>query len=89
MEIINGYVCHDCADVALAKRNIDPAHPKDGPVDAAGAQDKRANDYGPAVTFGGALAEASRTSPSVVTPVAELDAAARHEPERRGVDIRV
>lgn len=31
MEIVNGYVCRDCSDVALAKRNIDPAHPKDGP----------------------------------------------------------
>jgi hypothetical protein len=31
MELVNGYVCRDCSDVALAKRNIDPAHPKDGP----------------------------------------------------------
>jgi hypothetical protein len=24
MEIVNGYVCRDCADVAKAKRGIDP-----------------------------------------------------------------
>ena len=41
MEIVNGYVCRDCSDVALAKRNIDPAHPKDGPgqSDAQGKAD--------------------------------------------------
>jgi hypothetical protein len=32
MEIVNGYVCRDCADVALAKRNIDPAHPNEDPL---------------------------------------------------------
>lgn len=28
---INGFACRTCTDVALAKRHIDPAHPKDGP----------------------------------------------------------
>jgi len=27
MELVNGYPCRDCADVARAKRNIDPAKP--------------------------------------------------------------
>jgi hypothetical protein len=27
-ETVNGYLCRDCADVALAKRGVDPAHPK-------------------------------------------------------------
>lgn len=30
MTLVNGYVCRDCTDEELAKRGIDPAHPKDG-----------------------------------------------------------
>lgn len=26
MQIVNGYVCRDCADVAKAKRGVDPTH---------------------------------------------------------------
>jgi hypothetical protein len=35
-QIVKGYPCRDCTDVDLAKKRIDPAHPKDGPdgVDA-------------------------------------------------------
>jgi hypothetical protein len=29
MEVVNGYVCKTCCDVDLAKRNINPADPKD------------------------------------------------------------
>jgi hypothetical protein len=41
--MVNGYVCRDCTDEALAKRGIDPAHAKDGPermrrADAASGQ---------------------------------------------------
>ena len=28
MRMVNGYVCRNCADEDLAKKNIDPAHPK-------------------------------------------------------------
>lgn len=28
MRLVNGYVCRNCADEELAKRGIDPAHPK-------------------------------------------------------------
>ena len=51
---VNGYSCKNCADVDLAKKHIDPAHPKDGPygVNADDASAKRA----PAVIFGGRLA---------------------------------
>ena len=31
MTSVNGYLCRDCADVELAKRGIDPAHPKKEP----------------------------------------------------------
>lgn len=60
MELVNGYVCKNCTDVGYAKRFIDPAHPKDGPngrnaPDKTG--DKAGAGRGPAVTFGGALAQ--------------------------------
>jgi len=29
---VNGYSCKNCTDVDNAKRNIDPTHPKDGPL---------------------------------------------------------
>jgi len=59
MEIVNGYVCNDCTDVANAKRNIDPAHPKDGPFgqDAPEAEAARkTSNHGQSVVFGGSLA---------------------------------
>jgi hypothetical protein len=28
MQLVNGYMCRNCADVELAKKGIDPAHPK-------------------------------------------------------------
>jgi hypothetical protein len=60
MELVNGYVCKNCTDVGYAKRFIDPAHPKDGPS-GRDAPDKAAKtadaERGPAVTFGGALAQ--------------------------------
>lgn len=28
MQIINGYLCRDCTDVARAKKGVDPAHPE-------------------------------------------------------------
>ena len=31
METVIGYMCRDCTDVSYAKKNINPAHPKDGP----------------------------------------------------------
>lgn len=69
MEVVNGYVCNNCTDVANAKKGVDPAKPKDGP-DGAYASDRAKDserskdaakadgpvDRGPAVTFGGGLA---------------------------------
>lgn len=31
MQVVNGYFCQDCTDVARAKKGIDPAHPEQGP----------------------------------------------------------
>lgn len=67
MEVVNGYVCKTCTDVANAKKGVDPAHPKDGPngvykADRAEARDQASKaatapgaERGPAVTFGGGL----------------------------------
>jgi len=57
MELVNGYVCRTCADVSLAKRQIDPAHPKDGPNGRDARVDKSGDARPPAVLFGGALGQ--------------------------------
>ena len=74
MEVVNGYVCKTCTDVANAKRGVDPARPKDGP-DGAYAADKaeesKAAQRGPAVTFGGELSGANgveTVGPSAYVP---------------------
>ncbi|MGC4086563.1 MAG: hypothetical protein QM756_01455 [Polyangiaceae bacterium] len=28
LRLVNGYVCRNCADEELAKKGVDPAHPK-------------------------------------------------------------
>ncbi len=53
MEIVNGYMCRDCTDVSYAKKNIDPAHPQDGPQPSEATI--RTNTFADAVQFGGAL----------------------------------
>ncbi|WP_293904212.1 hypothetical protein [Phenylobacterium sp.] len=74
MEVVNGYVCKNCTDVDYAKKNIDPAKPKDGPngvyaTDKAKAAEKSRDaakpadgpvDRGPAVTLSGALANVTQ-----------------------------
>lgn len=40
MEIVNGYVCLNCADTAKAKRNIDPSGKGPGPEPATGSDSK-------------------------------------------------
>ena len=55
MEIVNGYVCYDATDVSYAKKNIDPAHPKDGPQPSE--QETKATRPSASVQWGGALAD--------------------------------
>ena len=43
MTLVNGYICRDCTDEELAKRGIDPAHPKDGPKGLQAAADKKSD----------------------------------------------
>ena len=57
MQIVNGYLCQTCCDVALAKQGKNPAHPN-----APAWQSDKTGQVGtnaPAVTFGGALAQAN------------------------------
>jgi hypothetical protein len=65
MEMINGYQCKTCTDVAYAKKNIDPAHPKDGPFGINRADNtappKPGDSFGQAVKFDGALSGSNDT----------------------------
>jgi hypothetical protein len=49
---VNGYQCNNCAQVAEAKKDINPADPKAGP----GGIDASSASQGPAFTLGGSLA---------------------------------
>ena len=53
---VNGYACNNCAQVAEAKKGVDPADPKAGPY---GVDAKITSPVGqsPAVIFGGVLAQ--------------------------------
>lgn len=77
-QIVNGYVCRSCCDVAAAKAGKDPAHPNapPGSTDKSGQTNKAGQAFPsgqtnaatptnagrPAVTFGGALAQANGSS---------------------------
>ena len=73
---VNGYQCRNCTDVDLAKKHIDPAHPKSGPFNVDARSDPtrvlqaatNPNVQSPAnqgaVTFGGQLAGLSATASS-------------------------
>lgn len=56
---VNGYACHNCSEVAEAKKGIDPAHPKSGPYGVNAADDPTRKD---AVSFGGLLAKLNDSS---------------------------
>jgi len=68
---VNGFQCSNCTDVDLAKKHIDPAHPKSGPfgVDAKADPSRLLQT---SVTFGGALAgsQAVSTNSRAVTAAA-------------------
>jgi hypothetical protein len=83
IQVVNGYVCMDCADVALAKKDINPAHPPNSPnaqpsSNSTGGASGSSNTQGaPAVTFGGSLSQLQGasavqqpggTSPTQLTP---------------------
>ena len=85
VQIVKGYICFDCADVALAQKGQNPAHPPgsvsnptgntpNGPDPLNGAK-----SAGGAVIFGGALANqngnAVTGSPSAYQPGKQLSSA--------------
>ena len=73
IDLVNGFVCHNCSDVALAKRDIDPAHPKDGPGGRDKVRQSAPVDRNRAVTFGGALAaNAGGSGPAQAAPTGSV-----------------
>ena len=68
METVNGYVCRNCADVAYAKRGVDPAHPKDGPNGIYKAKDPAPSERGPAFVLSGGLSSPSPTITPTIKP---------------------
>jgi hypothetical protein len=76
VQIVKGYICFDCADVALAQKGQNPAHPPgsisnptgatpNGPYATNGA---KAVDASPAVVFGGAASGRSPANSSQSSP---------------------
>ena len=58
---VNGYACNNCAQVAEAKQDINPADPQAGPggIDAKSASN---SSQAPAFTLGGLLANSATSS---------------------------
>jgi hypothetical protein len=55
---VNGYQCNNCAQVAEAKKDINPADPKAGP----GGIDASSASQSPAFTLGGSLSKSGATA---------------------------
>ena len=51
--LVNGFSCKNCTDVELARKHIDPAHPRSGPYGVNAKTDPSVKSA--AVTFGGSL----------------------------------
>jgi len=84
-QIVNGYVCFNCSDVALAQKDINPAHPPNSPdvssqSNGAGAAQGSSNTQStPAVTFGGSLSQ-SQGAAAVQPTNASGDTATTSQP---------
>jgi hypothetical protein len=65
---VNGYLCKNCTDVDLAKKHIDPAHPRSGPYGIDAKNDPTADNTA-AVVFGGVLSSLNTklTTPDIQT----------------------
>jgi hypothetical protein len=57
IQVVNGYVCLDCADVALAKQDINPAHPPNDPLKSGQTGAPSNTQSTPAVSLGGVLTQ--------------------------------
>ena len=58
IELVNGYVCHNCTDIYLAKRNVDPARPESDPLKPGAGAGKKTNPFEPSVKLTGLAAQA-------------------------------
>ncbi len=81
LDIVNGYLCLNCADVALAKQGINPAKPQDNPQSPQYDPAQAKADHGPAFQLSGVLAAASAPpstsgSPATTTPASATPASA-------------
>lgn len=81
MEIVNGFICRDCTDAERAQRHIDPARPQDGPFGAYAKEEPKA-DFGPAVNFGGGLAELNASPRTDIVNRNEAADRSRNDPGR-------
>ena len=81
LNIVNGYVCHNCTDVENAKKGVDPSHPK---KDFSGqSQTKTGNTLSnPAVILSGALAKdaVAKTDPALPADAASQSSANAAKP---------
>jgi len=94
-QIVNGYVCFNCSDVALAQKDINPAHPPNRPYpappsatgDGSGPQGASNTQTTPAVTFGGSLGQL--VGPASVQPSAAASgsAPASQQPPGQGAQL--
>jgi hypothetical protein len=80
---VNGYQCNNCAQVAEAKQDINPADPKAGPW-GIDAKSNQATGQAPAFLLGGSLARAavtnSATSGQSLPPSSSSDRSASPAP---------
>jgi len=88
MEIVNGYPCFNCTDVANAKKGIDPAHPDNDPLKAkdksqsSGANGIASSRQDDAVVLGGQLGgiAALNGSQSIASDSASLNTLRMNQP---------
>ncbi len=100
MELVNGYRCYNCTDVDYAKRNIDPAHPKDGPYGVNATDDPRqagkassdrsSDPWGASVVLGGSLDQPGYPDTGAPAAPGQAPAAPGQAPaSRQRLDISV
>jgi hypothetical protein len=80
---VNGYLCKNCTDVDLAKKNIDPAHPRSGPYGIDAKDDPTVNKTA-TVIFGGALSGLNAKLSTTVIQTASNPSPAGHFPNASG-----
>jgi hypothetical protein len=73
---VNGYSCKNCTDVDLAKKHIDPDHPKAGPYGINAQNDPTLRRLS-SVSFGGSLSNLNRAN-LAPSPSAGANPAASH-----------